>query len=316
MKRILITGAFGQIGVELTEKLRELYGDENVLATGNHIKDNTLMHKGPSAVLDVTDLGMVKKVVEDFKPDTIMHLAAILSAKGELNPALLWDVNMNGLYNILEAAREYGLKVFVPSSIAAFGPSTPAVNTPQETIQRPTTIYGISKVTGELLCDYYHDKFGVDTRGVRFPGLISYSALPGGGTTDYAVHIFYEAVKNGRFICELDKDTRMDMMYMPDALDAIIHIMEADSTGFKHRNAFNITAMSFTPDELYKAIKKVKPDFEMDYDINPMKQKIADSWPDKLDDSEARSQWGFSPKYDLDKMVADMIIRIEEKLGQ
>lgn len=315
MNRILITGAFGQIGVELTEKLRELYGDDNVLATGSHIKDNLLLHNGPVAVMDVTDYEMVKSVVEKFRPDTVMHLAAILSAKGELNPSLLWDVNMNGLYNILEVAREFDLKVFVPSSIAAFGPSTPAFNTPQETIQRPTTIYGISKVTGELLCDYYYDKYGVDTRGVRFPGLISYSALPGGGTTDYAVHIFYEAVKNGRFTCELDKDTRMDMMYMPDALEAIVNLMEADSTDFKHRNAFNITAMSFTPDELYRAIKKVMPEFEMDYVINPMKQKIANSWPDKLDDSEARVQWGFSPNYNLDKMVEDMLIRIKEKLS-
>lgn len=314
MKKILVTGAFGQIGTELTDKLRSIYGSENVIATGSHIKKVEFEHDGPSDILDVTDYQMVKDIVNKYKPDTIMHLAAILSAKGELKPELLWSVNMNGLYNMLEVSREYNLSIFVPSSIAAFGPDTPRVNTPQDTIQRPTTIYGVSKVAGELLCDYYYHKFGVDTRGVRFPGLISYKALPGGGTTDYAVHIYYEAIKNKTFTCELREDTRMDMMYMPDALDAIIKLMEADSDTLVHRNAFNIAAMSFTPAEIADSIKKFIPDFEIYYEVNPMKQEIADSWPDSLDDSAAREEWGHEPRFDLDKMTKSMLEEIKKKV--
>lgn len=315
MKKILVTGAFGQIGIELTDKLRGIYGSENVIATGTHIKKIKFEHDGPNDLLDVTKYEMVREIIEKHKPDTIMHLAAILSAKGEMKPSLLWDVNMNGLYNMLEISREKGIALFVPSSIAAFGPDTPAVMTPQDTIQRPTTIYGVSKVAGELLCDYYHDKFGVDTRGVRFPGLISNRALPGGGTTDYAVHIYYAAVKEKKFVCDIDKDTKMDMMYMPDALDAIIKLMEADGEKLIHRNAFNIASMSFTPDELSASIKRIIPDFEMIYEVNEMKQNIANSWPDSLDDSAAREEWGHRPKYNIDEMSKSMIEEVRKKLN-
>lgn len=315
MKKILVTGAFGQIGSELTDKLRSIYGCENVIATGTHIKKIKFDYDGPKDLLDVTNYEMIKEVIDKYTPDTIMHLAAILSAKGEMKPALLWDVNMNGLYNMLEISRERGLSLFVPSSIAAFGPDTPNENTPQDTIQRPTTIYGVSKVAGELLCDYYHEKFGVDTRGVRFPGLVSNKALPGGGTTDYAVHIFYSAIKDGKFICDISKDTKMDMMYMPDALDAIIKLMEADEGKLIHRNAFNIASMSFTPEELAESIKKEIPDFEMIYEVNNLKQKIADSWPNSIDDSVAREEWGHKPRYDIDKMTKSMITEVSKKLN-
>lgn len=315
MKKILVTGAFGQIGTELTDKLRSIYGNNNVIATGSHIKKTEFENDGPNEILDVTDYEMLKNVISKHKPDTIMHLAAILSAKGEQNPSLLWDVNMNGLYNILEVSREEKLSLFVPSSIAVFGPNTPSYMTPQDTIQRPTTIYGVSKVAGELLCDYYYEKFGVDTRGVRFPGLISNKALPGGGTTDYAVHIYYSAVKEGSFVCDIGKDTKMDMMYMPDALDAIVTLMETDSEKLTHRNAFNIASMSFTPEELANSIKKVIPEFEIIYEVNEMKQKIADSWPDCLDDSQARAEWGHNPKYDIDDMTRSMIDEITKKMN-
>lgn len=314
MKKILVTGAFGQIGSELTDKLRGIYGNENVIATGTHIKKIEFEHDGPVDLLDVTNYEMVKEIIDKYKPDTIMHLAAILSAKGEMKPGLLWDVNMNGLYNMLEISREKGLSLFVPSSIAAFGPNTPSVMTPQDTIQRPTTIYGVSKVAGELLCDYYHDRFSVDTRGVRFPGLISNKALPGGGTTDYAVHIYYAAIKDKKFICDIDKDTKMDMMYMPDALNAIIELMETDDGKLIHRNAFNIASMSFTPDELSESIKKEIPEFEIIYEVNEMKQNIANSWPDSLDDSAAREEWGHNPKFDIDKMTKSMIKEVRKKL--
>lgn len=314
LKKILITGALGQIGTELTKKYRDRYGIENVVSS------NIRMHEGcaleceePFEVLDVTDYEQFKSVVEKHDIGTVIHLAAILSATGEKNPQLLWDVNMNGLYNCLEIARLYDLKVFVPSSIAAFGPNTPKAKTPQDTLQRPNTIYGVSKVSGELLCDYYYTKYGVDVRGVRYPGLISNTALPGGGTTDYAVHIYYDALRKGSFECNLDRETRMDMMYMPDAVDAVLQLMDADPEKLVHRNAFNITAMSFTPEEIAASIKKYIPTFEITYKVDPEKQAIADSWPDSLDDSCAREEWGFDPEYDLDKMTADMLEKLKAK---
>lgn len=316
MKKILITGACGQIGTELTQTLRRIYGVENVVATSvRSCSNHTVEEEGIFEQLNVTDKVRMMELCKKYEIDTIMNLAALLSAVGEANPQLLWDVNMNGLYNCLEVARETGAMVFTPSSIAAFGPSTPADMTPQDTIQRPTTIYGVSKVAGELLCDYYFNKYGVDTRGVRFPGLISYSALPGGGTTDYAVHIYYEALKNKKFTCNLAADTYMDMMYMPDAIDSIIQICEADPSNLIHRNAFNITAMSFCPEDIKASIKKYIPEFEMDYAIDPIKQKIANSWPNSLDDSCARAEWGWNPKYDLDKMTVDMLEKLRIKLG-
>lgn len=221
---------------------------------------------------------------------------------------------MVGLVNALEVAREFKLKFFTPSSIGAFGPNTPKDETPQDTLQRPTTMYGVTKVAGELLCDYYYTKYGVDTRGVRFSGLISYKTLPGGGTTDYAVDIYYSAIKEGKYTCFIDRGTAMDMMYMPDAIEAIVQLMNADPKNLVHRNAFNISAMSFEPEEIKASIKKVFPDFEMDYAVDPVRQSIADSWPNSLDISCAQKEWGFQPRYDLDKMTQDMLTKLQEKL--
>lgn len=316
MKKILITGASGQIGTELTELLRRTYGVDNVVASSRSFaKNETVENNGIFELVDVTDGKRLHEVVKKYNIDTIMNLAAILSAIGEKNPQLLWDVNMNGLYNCLEVARETGSMVFTPSSIAAFGPSTPKDLTPQDTIQRPSTIYGVSKVAGELLCDYYYNKFGVDTRGVRFPGLISYAALPGGGTTDYAVHIYYEALKNKKFTCNLNSETYMDMMYMPDALDSILQLSEADPSKLIHRNAFNITAMSFCPEDVKNEITKHIPEFVMDYNVDPIKQEIANSWPNSLDDSDARKEWGWKPNYNLETMTIDMLEKLKIKLN-
>ncbi len=316
MKRILITGALGQIGTELTKYLRDIYGVENVICSNRSLKDiSGVTDKGEFELLDVLDRGRLEEVVDKHQINTIIHLAAILSAVGEANPQMAYDINMNGLYNVLEVAREKQLAVFVPSSIAAFGPSTPKDKTPQDTIQRPTTMYGVTKVAGELLCDYYYQKYGVDTRGVRFPGLISYDALPGGGTTDYAVHIFYEAIKNKSYKSFIQAGTMMDMMYMPDALKAIHQLLEADSDKLIHRNAFNITAMSFDPEMLAEEIRKHIPEFEFGYDVDPIRQSIADSWPNSLDDSSARKEWGWSPDYDMVRMTADMLEKLRIKLS-
>jgi len=313
MKNILITGAAGQIGTELTLRLRHGYGIDHVIATNiiNGVNE-TVESEGIFHILDIRDRNQLAHLVHRYNIDTIINLAALLSAVGENNPSLLWDVNMNGLYNCLEISKENNLKLFTPSSIAVFGDETPSDHTPQDTIQRPSTIYGVSKVAGELLCDYYFKKFGVDTRGVRFPGLISYKKLPGGGTTDYAVHIYNEAIKNGQYTCYLNEHTYLDMMYMPDALDAIINLMEADASTLKHRNAFNITSMSISPSDLKNEIKKHLKDFKMDYEIDPIRQAIADSWPNSIDDSAARMEWGWDPKYDLAKMTEDMLFNLSK----
>ena len=274
-----------------------------------------LLESGPSALANVCDSAQLAEVVSKYNIDTIYNLAAILSATAELNPMLGWNVGIGSLVNCLEVARVFGCAVFTPSSIGAFGPNTPKDMTPQDTIQRPNTIYGVTKVTGELLSDYYFTRFGVDTRSVRFPGLISNLTLPGGGTTDYAVEIYYSAVKGEKFICPLEKGTFMDMMYMPDALDAMVDIMEADPSKLIHRNSFNVTAMSFDPEILYNTIKKYIPTFEMEYKPEPIKQAIANSWPNSLDDSCARNEWGWNPKYDLDKMSVDMIDSLRKKMG-
>lgn len=318
MRKILVTGALGQIGSELTMELRKIYGNDNVIASSRRIKEGheDVLESGTFEIVEVTNAQQIADVVKKHKVDTIIHLAAILSAVGEQKPAHAWNVNMNGLYNVLEVAREEKCSVFTPSSIAAFGPSTPQDKTPQDTLQRPETMYGVTKVAGEVLCDYYYKKFGVDTRGVRFPGLISYETLPGGGTTDYAVHIYYEALKKGRYTCYIDKGTYMDMMYMPDALNAIVTLLEADPSKLIHRNAFNITAMSFEPEDIYAEIKKHMPDFEMDYDVDPVRQAIADSWPNSLDDSVAREEWGWDPKYDLASMTEDMLEKLRKKLNK
>jgi nucleoside-diphosphate-sugar epimerase len=314
MKRVLVTGAVGQIGSELVMCLRDRFGNDNVVAAG-HAKppDQALRESGPFHFIECTDIESIAALVKRYRIGTIYHLAAVLSASAEKNPQKAWQVNMTGLYNVLEVAREYGCAVFTPSSIAAFGPSTPRDQTPQVTVQRPTTLYGITKASGELLCDYYFRKYGVDTRGVRYPGLISYKTPPGGGTTDYAVEIYFEAVRRRRYTCYLREGTCLDMMYMPDALRAAVEIMAADPERLRHRNAFNITAMTVSPERIAAAIREVIPEFAIDYDIDPLRQAIADSWPNCLDDTAAREEWGWTPEYDLAAMTEDMIANIAKR---
>ena len=311
--RILVTGAVGQIGSELTPALRQRYGNENVVATGHRKPPSPeLRDLGPFEFIDVTRRETIEAVVKKYNIDTIYHLAAILSAVGEQNPQLAWDVNMNGLYNVLEIARERKIaRVFCPSSIAAFGPETPRDNTPQETVLRPRTMYGVTKVAGELLCDYYFYRFGLDVRGIRYPGIISSETLPGGGTTDYAVEIFYEAIKHKRYNCFLREDTVLPMMYMPDCIRGTIQLMEADLSRLKHHADFNLAAISFCPAELVAEIEKHIPELTCEYKPD-FRQQIADSWPRSIDDSAAREEWGWKPQYDLRAMVADML----EKLGR
>jgi len=316
MKKILITGCFGQIGSELTMRLRNEYGNENVVATDiRRLEGSPILETGHFEILDVMDKEKMLEIAKKYEVDTFIHLAALLSAVAEAKPTLAWDLNMGGLVNALEVARELSLKFFTPSSIGAFGPATPKDNTPQDTIQRPTTMYGVTKVAGELLCDYYFEKFGVDTRGVRFPGLISYDTVPGGGTTDYAVDIYYEALKNKKYTSFIGEGTYMDMMYMPDAIDAIIKLMEADPSKLKHRNAFNISAMSFEPTQIAASIRKFIPEFTLDFDIDPIRQGIANSWPNSIDSSAAKEEWGFDPKFDLDRMSEDMLNKLAAKLN-
>lgn len=312
MKKILVTGATGQIGTELVERLIEVYSKENVIASARRdISKVNFDCKYES--LDIRDAKRFYGVCKDNNVDSIINLAAILSAVGEKDPNLLWDINMNGLVNSLEVSKELNLKLFTPSSIAAFGTSSPLDNTPQVTIQRPTTIYGVSKVAGELLCDYYFLKYGVDTRGIRFPGLISYKQLPGGGTTDYAVHIYFDAIKKKKFTSNIAEGVFLDMMYMPDAVESIIDLMNADPKRLIDRNAFNVSSMSVDPKTIAQSIKKYISEFEIDYDVNPVLNEIAKSWPNSLDITEAKKQWDFSPKYDLDKMTKAMLEGIRGK---
>ena len=316
MKNVLVIGSTGQIGSELTRELRKRYGNDSIVA--GYIKGaepkGELKEGGPSAEADVPNTEMIADIVKKYNIDTIYNLAALLSVVAEKKPQLAWKIGIDGLWNILEVARENNCAVFTPSSIGSFGLSTPHTLTPQDTVQRPETIYGVSKVTTELLSDYYFKKYGVDTRSVRFPGLISYVTPPGGGTTDYAVDIYYSAVRGEKFVCPIKKGTLMDMMYMPDGLHAAISLMEADPTRLVHRNGFNIASMSFDPEEIFNAIKRYKPEFEMEYDVDPLKQGIADSWPDSLDDSCARAEWDWKPQYDLDAMTVDMLKNLEAKL--
>jgi len=314
MKNILVIGAVGQIGSELTMKLRKIYGNSSVVA-GYFRPEPTgeLLNSGPAEYVDVTQVQQIADLVKKYKIDTIYNLAAILSAVGETKPLMAWQIGVGGLMNCLEVAREYKVALFTPSSIGSFGPGTPMDHTPQDTIQRPQTMYGITKVTGELLSDYYYKKYGVDTRSVRFPGIISNVTMPGGGTTDYAVEIYYEAVKSGKYTCPLAAGTFLDMMYMPDAIEAAIRLMEADPAKLVHRNSFNVTAMSFDPEMIAAEIRKHIPGFVLDYNIEPMKQGIANSWPNSMDDSCAREEWGWKPSWNLESMTPDMLQAIREK---
>lgn len=312
--KAVVTGAAGQIGTELVSALVERHGAGAVLATD--LRDPADWADGndcASARLDCLEAAAVRQAADDFGATAIFHLAAVLSAAGEASPVTAYRTNMDGLLNVLGAATGGDRQVFVPSSIAAFGPTSPRDPTPQSTLQRPTTIYGVTKVAGELLCDYYHARFDVDARGLRFPGLISYSAPPGGGTTDYAVDIFHAALEGRPYRCFLRPDTRMDMMYMADAIRAVVELMDAPVKALTHRNAFNVTAMQFTPAELADAIRVHIPDFEIEYSPDPLRQSIADSWPDRLDDSEARRQWGWRPQYDLPATVAAMLDGVQSK---
>lgn len=316
MKNVLVIGATGQIGSELTMVLRQHVGNDHVVA--GYIKGaepkGVLKESGPAELCDVTSAEMIEGIVTKYGIDTIYNLAALLSVVAESKPLLAWHIGIDGLMNVLEVARKHGCAVFTPSSIGSFGPETPSVKTPQDTIQRPRTIYGVSKVTTELLSDYYFHKYGVDTRAVRFPGLISNVTPPGGGTTDYAVDIYYSAVRGEKFVCPIAQGTHMDMMYMPDALHAAVQLMEADPSRLVHRNAFNIASMSFAPEDIYAAIKKYKPEFEMEYNVDPLKQSIAESWPDSLDDTCARQEWDWKPTYDLDSMTRDMLDKLSFRL--
>ena len=314
MKNILVIGSAGQIGSELTPELRKRYGNFQVVAGIHKTQPSKeLLESGPVETVDVTDREQLSPVVRKYKIDTIYNLAALLSVVGEARPLEAWHVGMNGLLNVLEVSREYRCAVFTPSSIGAFGLSTPLDNTPQDTIQRPQTMYGLTKVAGELLSDYYFTRFGVDTRSVRYPGIISNVTLPGGGTTDYAVEIFHAAVKEKKVTCPIGPRTFLDMMYMPDALEAAIQLMEADPFRLKHRNSFNVTAMSFCPEMIAEEIRKHIPDFRISYQIDSIKQSIADSWPNKMDDSCAREEWNWNPKYDLPRMTEDMLGVIKKK---
>ncbi len=317
MKNILIIGATGQIGSELTMLLRRNYSG-NVVAgyiPGAEPKGE-LKESGPSAIVDITNPQQIADAVSQYQVDTIYNLAALLSAVAENKPQLAWKIGLGGLFNTLEVAREKHCAVFTPSSIGSFGPGTPKDKTPQDTVQRPKTMYGVTKVSGELLSDYYFTRFGVDTRSVRFPGLISYVTPPGGGTTDYAVDIYYSAAKGEKFVCPIAEGTYMDMMYMPDALRAAVEIMEADPSKFVHRNSFNIASMSFEPNTIYQNIRKYLPEFEMQYQVDPLRQAIAESWPNSLDDTCAREEWGWKPEYDLDAMTQDMLAKLKERFGR
>lgn len=317
MKNILIIGATGQIGSELTMLLRKNYSG-NVVAgyiPGAEPKGE-LKESGPSAIVDITNPQQIADAVSKYQVDTIYNLAALLSAVAENKPQLAWKIGLGGLFNTLEVAREKQCAVFTPSSIGSFGPGTPKDKTPQDTVQRPKTMYGVTKVSGELLSDYYFTRFGVDTRSVRFPGLISYVTPPGGGTTDYAVDIYYSAAKGEKFICPIAEGTYMDMMYMPDALRAAVEIMEADPSKLVHRNSFNIASMSFEPNTIYQNIRKYLPEFEMQYQVDPLRQAIAESWPNSLDDTCAREEWGWKPEYDLDAMTQDMLAKLKERFGR
>lgn len=302
--KILIVGSQGQIGLELTQELRAIYGNDNVIASDVKAPEQS---NGPFETLDVMDKNRLDEIFKKHNVSQVYLLAALLSATAEKNPRFAWDLNMEGLFNVLNAAKEGVLKkVYWPSSIAVFGPTTPKKNTPQYTVMEPNTIYGISKQAGERYCEYYHQKYGVDVRSIRYPGLIGYKSAPGGGTTDYAVHIYHEALKNKKYECFLSADTELPMMYMPDALKATINLMEAPAEQVKIRSSYNVAGMSFNPEEIAAEIRKHIPEFTISY--NPdFRQAIANSWPQSIDDTQAREHWGWKPQYDLAGMTKDML---------
>lgn len=302
--KILIVGSQGQIGLELTQELRAVYGNDNVIASDVKAPEQS---NGPFETLDVMDKNRLDEIFKKHNVTQVYLLAALLSATAEKNPRFAWDLNMEGLFNVLNAAKEGVLKkVYWPSSIAVFGPTTPKKNTPQYTVMEPNTIYGISKQAGERYCEYYHQKYGVDVRSIRYPGLIGYKSAPGGGTTDYAVHIYHEALKNKKYECFLSADTELPMMYMPDALKATINLMEAPAEQVKIRSSYNVAGMSFNPEEIAAEIRKHIPEFTISY--NPdFRQAIANSWPQSIDDTQAREHWGWKPQYDLASMTKDML---------
>jgi nucleoside-diphosphate-sugar epimerase len=310
MRKILVTGALGRVGSELVPALRDRYGVDQVVASDNREMPTAAPTEGPFERLDCTRIERVLDVVRRHDVGTVYHFAALLSADAEARPDVAWSVNVGSLQAVLDVARQSRAAVFLPSSIGAFGPTTPGVGTPQDTTQRPTTLYGITKVTAELLCDYHARRFGLDTRGLRLPCLISLALPKGGGTTDYAVEIFHQALRHQRYTCRLEPDTRLDMMYMPDAVAAIIGLMEADPARLIHRNAFNVTAMNFTPARLAEEIAKHIPEFTIDYDVDPVRQAVANSWPRSIDDSAARAEWDWAPAYDLESMTRDMIEKL------
>ncbi len=309
---ILVVGAAGQIGTELTLSLREAYGNDNVIATDIKNAAPDALLAGPYFQLSVLDKQGLYDLVKSHNVKEVYLLAALLSATAEKNPALGWDLNMNGLSNVLDLARDGHIKrIFWPSSIAVFGPHSPKDNTPQRTIMEPTTVYGITKVAGESWCEYYHNRYGIDVRSVRFPGIIGYKSPPGGGTTDYAVHIFHEAIKTGKYKCFLSAEAELPMMYMPDATKSVLQIMEAPSDRIRIRTSYNIAGVSFTPETLSAAIKKRIPEFSISYDPD-YRDGIAKSWPSSIDDTEAKNDWGWKPDFNLDLMVNDMLVNLKE----
>jgi len=312
---VLIVGAGGQIGTELVPHLQKIYGEDNIIAADLRPEVVSRLSGGSRAImLDALDMKAYTEVVKENKINRIYNLVALLSATGEKNPLLAWNINMGALLNSLEIAKEFNCSVFTPSSIGAFGKDTPHVKTPQDTVMRPNTMYGVCKVSGELLSDYYYSRYGVDTRSVRFPGIISNGCLPGGGTTDYAVEVFYEVLKSGEYTCPIPENTYMDMLYMPDALNACTQLMDADPSKLAHRNSFNVTAMSFSPKELFSSIEKRVNGAKFKYEIDPVKDQISSSWPDSLDDSCAREEWGWKPVWDMESMIDDMLTAIAAKL--
>ena len=305
--KILIIGACGQIGTELTQKLRKIYGTENVIASDIRKLNVDVVNSGPFEVINALDFNQIEHLVEVHKITDVYLMAALLSATAEKNPAFAWDLNMNSLFHVLNLAKAGKIKkIFWPSSIAVFGPTTPKENTPQYTIMEPSTVYGISKQSGERWCEYYHNLFGVDVRSIRYPGLISWSSPPGGGTTDYAVDIYHKALENQSYECFLSAETKMPMMYMDDAIAATIQIMQAPAEQIKIRSSYNLAAMSFTPTEIAAEIQKHIPDFTISY-APDSRQKIADSWPASIDDSRAREDWGWNHHFTLDNMTVDML---------